>query len=377
MLKPTTSAVSIQPNLELGGKLPSASQWVLMWWKLKKHRLALVGGGTIIFFYLIAAFSPFIAPYGPQERTDLLYLPPQAVHWIDPARPGIHPFVYGIARQRDPDSYALIFTVVKEEKYDVHFFVHGIRYRLLGIFPADIHLFGVDGKMRLSLFGNDQYGRDVFSRCLLASTISLSIGLVGITSSFVIGIILGGISGFYGGSIDTIIQQSIIFLSSLPTIPVWMALSAALPPHWPPIKVYFGITIILSIIGWTGLARVIRGRMLQLREEDFVIAARLAGTSDLNLIFQHLLPSCMSYLIVSITLAIPGMILGETALSFLGLGMREPAISWGVLLQQSQNVRTVALYPWLMTPALMVILVVLAFNFLGDGLRDAADPYAN
>lgn len=348
-----------------------------MWWKLKRHRLALLGGVAVIFFYFIALIAPFIAPYKGDDRTDLLYLPPQAVHFIDPNRSGIHPFIYGIERKRDPDTLALIFTVLKDKKYDVHFFVHGSSYKLLGFIRSDIHLFGAEGDMHINLFGTDQYGRDVFSRSILASMISLSIGLVGITASFILGIILGGISGFYGGRIDTIIQQTIIFLSSMPTIPVWMALSAALPPNWPPIKVYFGITVILSIIGWTGLARVIRGRMLQLREEDFVIAARLAGTNDLALIFEHLLPSCVSYLIVSITLAIPGMILGETALSFLGLGLREPAVSWGVLLQQAQNVRTVALYPWLMIPALMVILVVLAFNFLGDGLRDAADPYAS
>lgn len=358
-------------------KLYRASQWRLMAWKLRRHKLAMAGLVTLIGLYLGALLAPFIAPYPPQERSQYLYMPPQGVHLIDSAQPGLRPFVYGVKQARDPETLALRFTTDPEQRYYIRFFVHATPYKILGLIPGDLHLFGVDAGMRVALLGTDEVGRDLFSRAVIASQLSLSIGLVGVALSFILGVFLGGISGYYGGRIDTTIQQIIIFLSSLPTIPLWMGLSAALPPTWPPAKTYFGITIILSIVGWTGLARVVRGRMLQLREENFVVAARLAGSRDASIIFGHLLPSCMSYLIVSITLAVPGMILGETALSFLGLGLREPAVSWGVLLQQAQNVRTVALHPWLMLPAVLVIVTALAFNFLGDGLRDAADPYAH
>ncbi|MBA7549744.1 Dipeptide transport system permease protein DppC [subsurface metagenome] len=225
------------------------------------------------------------------------------------------------------------------------------------------------------LFGTDKLGRDLFSRNIYAARISLSIGLVGVVFSFVLGCILGGISGYYGGAADMIIQRIIEFLLCIPTIPLWMGLSAALPPEWSPIKVYFGITIILAIRGWCGLARVVRGKLLELREEDFAMAAKIAGATDGRVITRHLLPSFLSYLIVNLTLAIPWMILGETSLSFLGLGLRPPVVSWGVLLKQAQNFRTVALHPWLLIPGLFVIITVLTFNFLGDGLRDAADPY--
>jgi len=238
----------------------------------------------------------------------------------------------------------------------------------------DIHLFGVK-KEEIFLFGTDNLGRDLFSRNIYAARISLSIGLVGVALSFLLGCILGGLSGYYGGTTDMIVQRGVEFLISIPTIPLWMGLSAALPAQWSPIKVYFGITIILSIVGWCGLARVVRGKLLELREEDFTMAAKIAGTSDRGIIVRHLLPSFLSYLIVSVTLAVPRMILGETALSFLGLGLRAPVVSWGVLLKNAQNFRSVALHPWLLIPGLFVIIVVLSFNFLGDGLRDAADPY--
>jgi peptide/nickel transport system permease protein len=358
-------------------KLYRASQWRLMAWKLRKHKLAMAGLVTLIVLYLTALLAPFLAPYPPQERSQYLYMPPQPLRFIDPAQPGLRPFVYGVKQARDPESLALRFTTDSTQRYYIRLFVHVAPYKILGIIPGDVHLFGVDEGMRVAFLGTDEVGRDLFSRALIASQLSLSIGLVGVALSFILGVFLGGISGYYGGRVDTMIQQTIIFLSSLPTIPIWMGLSAALPPTWPPAKTYFGITIILSIVGWTGLARVVRGRMLQLREENFVVAARLAGSRDGSIIFGHLLPSSMSYLIVSITLAVPGMILGETTLSFLGLGLREPAVSWGVLLQQAQNVRTVALHPWLMLPAVLVIVTALAFNFLGDGLRDAADPYAH
>jgi peptide/nickel transport system permease protein len=333
------------------------------------------GGIVMALFYLMAFFAPFLAPYAGDRRSEYLYLSPQRIRWIDPDGGGLRPFVYGLEKSRNPDTLALEFSINEDAKYPFRLFVQGDEYKLWGLIPTDRHLFGVEGDFQIFLFGTDNLGRDVFSRTVLAAMISLSIGLVGVAISFVLGIIIGGISGYYGGVVDTAIQQVITFLLSLPQIPIWMGLSAAIPGDWPTLQTYFAITIVLSIIGWTGLARVVRGRMLQLREETFVVAARLAGSRNPTIIFGHLLPSCMSYLIVNITLAVPQMVLGETALSFIGLGLNEPVISWGVLLQDAQNVSAVALHPWLMIPALFVIITTLAFSFLGDGLRDAADPY--
>jgi peptide/nickel transport system permease protein len=263
----------------------------------------------------------------------------------------------------------------REQAYPVRFFVRGVPYELWGLIPLDIHLLGVEGPGTLFLLGCDELGRDVFSRVVYATRISMSVGLVGVAVSFTLGCTLGGISGYYGGTVDLVIQRIIEFLLSIPTIPLWMGLAAALPHDWTPVKVYFAITIILSFINWCYLARVVRGKLLELREEDFVMAARIGGAGEGYVIFRHMLPSFMSYLIVNLTLAVPYTILGETALSFLGLGMQAPAVSWGVLLRDAQNIQTVALYPWLMTPVFAVIIAVLSFNFLGDGLRDAADPY--
>jgi peptide/nickel transport system permease protein len=356
-------------------KLYVASHWQLMWRKLRRHKLAIIGATVLIIGYLAAMFAPFISPYPITHRSDYLFLEPQKVHFVHDGK--LHrPFVYGIQQETDPDTWKRVYTEDKGIIYPINFFVEGFEYKLLGLIPAKVHLFGVPGEGVLFLMGTEDLGRDVFSRNLHAASISMSIGLMGVAFSFILGCILGGISGFYGGTVDVVIQRVIEFLTSIPTIPLWMALSAAVPAHWDPVKVYFGITLILSLRGWCGLARVVRGKLLELREEDYVIAAQVAGTSDWRIITTHLLPAFMSYLIVDVTLGIPGMILGETALSFLGLGLRPPTVSWGVLLQKAQNVRTVSLYPWLLSPAFMVIAVVLAFNFLGDGLRDAADPYA-
>ncbi len=353
-----------------------ASQWKLMWRKFIKHKLAILGGIILLIFYLIAIFCGFFSTQGIYKRhTKYIYSPPQRIHFFDEEGFHLRPFVYGMKLELDPVTWRRTYTEDKTKKYPIYFFVHGDKYELWGLFETDIHLFGVKEPGVLFLFGTDELGRDLFSRNLYAVRISLSIGLVGVAFSFILGCILGGISGYYGGAADMIVQRVIEFLMSIPTIPLWMALSAALPLEWSSIKVYFCIVIILSITGWAGLARVVRGKFLELREEDFSMAAKIAGATDSRIIARHLLPSFLSYLIVSLTLAVPYMILGETSLSFLGLGLRPPVVSWGVLLKGAQNVRTIALHPWLLLPGLFVVVVVLAFNFLGDGLRDAADPY--
>lgn len=364
-----------------GERISVASQWLLMWWRFKKHKMALAGAITTLLFYLVALFCEPIAPYDPHEcNAKYIYAPPQRIHFFDDeGNFHLRPFVYGFKRERDPETRRIYYKEDKTRKYPIHFFTRGSTYKLWGRFQMSIHLIGVsenpDGGT-LFLLGADRMGRDMLSRVVYATRISLSIGLVGVALSLILGIILGGISGYYGGTLDLIIQRVIEFLRSIPSIPLWMGLAAALPPKWPPLQVYFAITVILSLRGWTGLARVVRGRFLALREEDFVLAARLAGASEMRIIFRHMLPSFLSHIIASVTLAVPGMILSETSLSFLGLGLRAPVISWGVLLQEAQNVRSVALAPWLLLPGLFVVVAVLAFNFMGDGLRDAADPYA-
>lgn len=371
--KLSSESISKQESIR-GEEYFIATQWQLMWRKFRRHKLALTGGFVLIIFYVFCFLAEFIAPSTPWVRNrELVYAPPQRVRIFHEGK--IHrPFVYGYEKSIDMLTTQRIYTPDHDKIRSIRFFVHGEPYKFWGRFDTTLHLFGTEEEAIL-LLGSDSFGRDMFTRNLYASRVSLSVGLVGVMLSFLLGIILGGISGYYGGGLDIAIQRIIEFLISLPTIPVWMALAAALPPDWSSIKIYFGVTIILSIVGWTGLARVVRGKLLELREADFVMAARLAGTRESKIIAGHLLPSFLSYLIVHLSLAIPGMILGETALSFLKLGIRPPAVSWGTLLQDAQNVQTVLLYPWLMIPALYVVLAVLMFNFLGDGLRDAADPY--
>jgi peptide/nickel transport system permease protein len=345
-----------------------------MWMKFIKHKLAIIGSVIVVLLYISVLFHGFIAPYEKQDRSSFIHFKPQKIRFFEGGRPS-WPFVYGIVSKSDPKTFTRVYTEDTSVMYPLQFFVRGSKHEFLGLFESDLHLFGVPEPGTIFLMGTDELGRDVFSRILYGGAISLSIGLMGVLASFILGAVLGGISGYYGGIVDTIIQRVIEFLLSMPTIPLWMALSVAVPIDWPATKVYFAITLILSLRGWCGLARVVRGKLLELREEDFVMAAKLQGANDLRVIIRHMLPSFLSYLIVDMTLAIPGMILGETALSFLGLGLRPPVVSWGVLLQQATNVRTVATYPWLMWPAVFVILTVLGFNFMGDGLRDAADPY--
>jgi peptide/nickel transport system permease protein len=351
------------------------TQWQLMWRKFRQHKAALVGGYVLLFVYLAAIVAQFLSPYPIEQREERAFQPPQALHFRDENGFRLRPFVYGMTMTRDPASFKAIYVDEPDQKYPIRFFVRTWEYRLWGIFPTDLHFFGVDAPGYAFLLGTDELGRDMLSRILHGAQISLSIGLVGIALSFGIGLTLGGISGFFGGLTDVIIQRVIEFLRGIPTLPLWMALSAAVPPNWPPVAVYFGVTVVLATIGWTGLARVVRGKLLQLRAEDYVMAAEFIGASEARIIARHMLPGMASYLIVSLTLAIPGMILGETALSFLGLGLRPPVVSWGVLLQKAQNVQTLYGHPWTMLPAIAVITVVLAFNTFGDGLRDASDPY--
>jgi peptide/nickel transport system permease protein len=362
-------------------RLYVAGQWQLMWWKFRKHKMALLGAAILIVLYFIGAFCEFVAPYNPEDYFIRYKMaPPSPIRIFDTEGKLHAPFVYQRIRTKDMETLRDIYSEDPSVRHPIHFFVKGIPYKFWGLWETDVHLFGLEADREdqsIMVLGADRLGRDLFSRLCYGARISLSIGLIGVFLSLVLGIVLGGISGYYGGRIDTVIQRVIEFIRTMPTIPLWMALSAALPADWPVLRMYFGITIILSLIGWTGMARVVRGRFLSLRQEDFVLAARLCGSSELRIILRHMVPSFLSYIIASLTLTIPGQILGETGLSFIGLGLRAPAISWGVLLQEGQNVRSLAQAPWLLfSPAIAVVLTVFAFNFLGDGLRDAADPYA-
>jgi peptide/nickel transport system permease protein len=352
-----------------------ASQWRMMWWKLKRHRLAVVSGVVLAIMYFTILISEFLAPYALDSRhIHHIYAPPQSVHLFHEGS-FVGPFVYGFDYRLDMDTLQRVYTVDKTDVQPIRFFCRGDGYDFWGMIPASVHLACPSEGGTLFLLGTDRLGRDMLSRILYGTRISLTVGLIGITISFVLGIVIGGVAGYYGGWIDNVTQRFIEVLRSFPELPLWMALSAALPVTWSPILIYFGITLILGLLDWTGLARAVRSKLLALREEDFCTAAQLMGASPQRIIGRHLLPSFMSHLIASATLSIPGMILGETALSFLGLGLRPPITSWGVLLNEAQNINVVALYPWLMLPVVPVIVVVLAFNFLGDGLRDAADPY--
>ena len=369
------------PAAAIGGetRIVVANQWQLIWWKFRKHRLAMAAGAFTILLYTVALFAEFVAPYSAGAYSAAhTFIPPQSIQLLQRTEGGwrLYPHVYGFKVEVDPESYKRTYAIDETIVYPVGLFVRGESYKLWGLFETDRHLVGAaQFGDPVYLFGTDRLGRDVLSRTIYGTRVSMSVGLVGVGLSLLLGVILGGISGYYGGMIDNLIQRAIEILRSLPTIPLWMGLSAAIPLTWPPVRVYFAITVLLSLIGWTALAREVRGRFLSLKTEDFVIAARLDGVRELPIILRHMAPSMTSHIIASVTLAIPGMILAETALSFLGIGLRPPVVSWGVLLQEAQNVRSIATAPWLLFPGLAVVSSVLALNFLGDGLRDAADPY--
>ena len=361
-------------------RLAVASQWQLVWWAFRRHRLAMAGLVVTVIMYIIAVIPGFFAVNDPsQQNARAAFHPPQALHLIDTSEDGswsLRPYIYPYVLKRDPKTLAAIYAQDRTHKVYLKMFAQGYEYSVFGLFNATTHLFASENaRQPLFFFGADRLGRCVFSRIMVGTQISLSVGLVGVFLALSIGIVLGGISGYYGGKIDFAIQRVIELVLSLPTIPIWLAASAAVPQNWPATLNYFMITLILSLTGWAQLARVVRGRFLSLRTEEFVTAARLDGASEGRIIFRHMLPSFASHIIASISLAIPTMILAETSLSFLGLGLQPPTISWGVLLREAQNIRSIATAPWLFIPGVAVVIAVIALNFLGDGLRDASDPY--
>ena len=370
-------AAAQETGIPAEDRIAVATQWQLMWWRFRKHKLAVGATIVLLAFYVVALFADFFAYADPLEsEAQRSLMAPQQIHWFDEG--SFKPYVYALRGTRDPLTFKRVYVADTSTRIPITLFGRGESYRILGFIPSERHLLAVQGAKAgesLFLLGTDMQGRDLWSRLMYATRTSMTIGLVSVALSLVLGVVLGGISGYYGGLIDTLIQRIIEILRSIPTIPLWMGLAAALPADWDVVKVYFAITIIISLIGWTELARVVRGRFISLKEEDFVMAAELLGCSRARIIFRHMVPSFISHIIAATTLAIPAIIISETSLSFLGLGLRPPAISWGVLLQDAQNIQALVVSPWLLVPSVAVIVSVLAFNFMGDGIRDAADPY--
>ena len=356
-------------------RLEYASQGQLIWWRFRRHRLALTGISVLAVMYGVALFAEFFSPYDTHARFEgFENARPTPVRWFVPGAGLRGPFVYALERSVNRETFRVEYAENTAAPSPIRFFVRTERYKLLGFIPARVRLFGTDGAP-VFLFGTDRLGRDVYSRTVSGARISLLIGFGGVFVSFVLGCLIGGISGMFGGAVDEVIQRVIEVLLSIPTIPLWMALAAAIPRDWSVTQTYFAITIVLAVVGWAGLARIVRGKLLSLREEDFIRAAKIAGSTETATIIRHLLPNFISYLVVHVTLAIPQTILGETSLSFLGLGMQPPAVSWGVLLKEAQDLAAVAQRSWQLIPGIFVVVAVLMFSFVGDGLRDAADPY--
>jgi peptide/nickel transport system permease protein len=384
---PVSESEVTAPSVEVGEKIAdisekkkeafyTATQFQLMWWKFRRHRTAMMGTVVLGFFVFAMLFAEFLAPYGSQSRnSDYLFGEPQGFHLFDESGKFIGPFVYGMATKFDKETMKLVLTEDTSEIHKVKFFAKGEPYKMWGLFKGSLHLFAAEDS-HLHLFGTDSLGRDVFSRTLFGTRTSLSIGLLGVVISFTVGLAIGGLSGYMGGPVDNFLQRTIEFIRSIPTLPLWMSLAAILPKEWSPLRVYFSVTVILGFLTWTTLARRVRGKLISMREEDFVFAARIAGSSESRIIWRHMLPAFLSYIIVDLTISFPAMILGETTLSFIGLGLREPVVSWGVLLQQAQNIKAIEQHPWLFIPAIFVVVSVLAFSLVGDGMRDAADPYS-
>jgi peptide/nickel transport system permease protein len=373
--------VAVRRRLRPKRKSEVVSQRQLVWRRFKRHRIGTFGGVIVLILALMTIFAGPIAPYHyATQQKGYAFAPPTRIHSFGPDGFSLRPFVYGIKRTRDPETTQRIYLEDKSRRYPIRLFVRGDEYRFLGLFRTNVHLFGIgeppDSPGQIFLFGTDKFGRDIFSRTLMGGRISLSIGPLSIIISLFVGVILGGISGYYGGGIDIFIQRLIEVVQSFPGLPIWLALAAALPKGWSPTMVFFGLIIIFSLFGWTGLARVLRGMFLSLREEEFALAAKAMGASDLRIILRHLLPNTTSYLIVSATLTIPAMIIAETSISFLGLGIRDPMTSWGLLLNQANSIPNLRYFPWLLIPGIFIVVAVLAFNFLGDALRDAYDPYS-
>jgi len=378
----TTEAPAGDIDPRITGTAGTESQWQLIRRRFSKHRLAVVSLWVLGMFAFVALFAGFISPNDPGDvKARYTFAPPQGINFIDRNDDGgwaIRPYVYGYDVEVNPASLSRSFVIAENKKIYLNFFVRSWDYKLFGLIPTDLHLIGPErSRDPFYILGADRLGRDMFSRLAYGTQISLSVGLVGVLMSLILGVIIGGAAGYFGGWFDAVTQRVIEFLRSLPTIPLWMGLAAAMPSGWSPLQVYFAITLILSLLGWTELARVVRGRFLALNGEDYVAAARYDGCSHGRVILRHMVPAFTSHIITAASLAVPGMILAETALSFLGLGLQAPVISWGVLLQEAQNIRTLATAPWLLAPGAAIVIAVLAMNFVGDGLRDAADPYAS